>query len=107
MFAALQQSKERIWMLQFKNKQIDTAIFDMDGTMFDTERLRFKTLSQASEELFDKPFTEAVLMGSLGLSATKAEELAKQHYGDAFPYAAIRRSSPACCRCSSACAARD
>lgn len=78
-------------MLQFKNKQIDTAIFDMDGTMFDTERLRFKTLSQASEELFDKPFTEAVLMGSLGLSATKAEELAKQHYGDAFPYAAIRR----------------
>jgi HAD superfamily hydrolase (TIGR01509 family) len=91
MFAALQQSKERIWMLQFKNKQIDTAIFDMDGTMFDTERLRFKTLSQASEELFDKPFTEAVLMGSLGLSATKAQELAKQHYGDAFPYAAIRR----------------
>lgn len=78
-------------MLQFKNKQIDTAIFDMDGTMFDTERLRFKTLSQASEELFDKPFTEAVLMGSLGLSAVKAEELAKQHYGDAFPYAAIRQ----------------
>lgn len=78
-------------MLQFKNKPIDTAIFDMDGTMFDTERLRFKTLSQASEELFDKPFTEAVLMGSLGLSAAKAEELAKQHYGDVFPYAAIRR----------------
>jgi len=78
-------------MLQFKDKQIDTAIFDMDGTMFDTERLRFRTLSQASQELFDKPFTEAVLMGSLGLSATKAEELAKQHYGDAFPYAAIRR----------------
>ena len=78
-------------MLQFKDKQIDTAIFDMDGTMFDTESLRFKTLTQASEELFDKPFTEAVLMGSLGLSATKAEELAKQHYGDAFPYAAIRR----------------
>ncbi|WPB54974.1 bifunctional mannitol-1-phosphate dehydrogenase/phosphatase [Xylophilus sp. GOD-11R] len=78
-------------MLQFKNKQIDTAIFDMDGTMFDTERLRFATLSQASEELFGKPFTEAVLMGSLGLSAVKAEELAKQHYGEDFPYAQIRR----------------
>lgn len=78
-------------MLQFKNKTIDTAIFDMDGTMFDTERLRFRTLSQAAEELFGKPFTEDVLMGSLGLSATKAEELAKQHYGAAFPYADIRR----------------
>ena len=78
-------------MLQFKNKQIDSAIFDMDGTMFDTERLRFRTLTQASQELFDKHFTEEVLMGSLGLSARKAEELAKQHYGDSFPYAAIRR----------------
>ncbi|MBP7567808.1 MAG: HAD-IA family hydrolase [Burkholderiaceae bacterium] len=77
--------------LQFKNKEIDTAIFDMDGTMFDTERLRFRTLSQAAEELFGKPFTEEVLMGSLGLSATRAEELAKQHYGDGFPYADIRR----------------
>lgn len=78
-------------MLQFKGKDIDSAIFDMDGTMFDTERLRFQTLSQAAQELFGKPFTEEVLLGSLGLSATKAEELAKQHYGDAFPYAAIRR----------------
>ena len=78
-------------MLQFQGKTIDTAIFDMDGTMFDTERLRFQTLSQASEELFGKPFTEPVLLGSLGLSATKAEALAKQHYGQDFPYAAIRR----------------
>jgi len=78
-------------MLLFKNKQIDSAIFDMDGTMFDTERLRFRTLTQASEELFDRHFTEEVLMGSLGLSARKAEELAKQQYGESFPYAAIRR----------------
>lgn len=78
-------------MLKFKDLTLESAIFDMDGTMFDTERLRFQTLSQAAEELFGQPFTEAVLMGSLGLSATKAEALAKQHYGDDFPYAAIRR----------------
>lgn len=78
-------------MLKFKDHYIESAIFDMDGTMFDTERLRFKTLSRAAEELFGRPFTEEVLVGSLGLSAKKAEELAKQHYGDDFPYVAIRR----------------
>lgn len=78
-------------MLQFKGQDIDSAIFDMDGTMFDTERLRFQTLSQAAEELFGRPFTEDVLIGSLGLSARKAEELAKAHYGGDFPYADIRR----------------
>lgn len=78
-------------MLKFKDHVIESAIFDMDGTMFDTERLRFKTLSSAAQELFGQPFTEEVLIGSLGWSAKKAEELAKQHYGEDFPYAAIRQ----------------
>ena len=38
-------------MIVFKEKHIRSAIFDMDGTLFDTERLRFKTLKQASLEL--------------------------------------------------------
>ncbi|MDA7418710.1 HAD-IA family hydrolase [Xenophilus arseniciresistens] len=82
-------------MIHFKGKDIDCAIFDMDGTMFDTERLRFQTLSKAAEELFGKPFTEDVLLGSLGLSAKRAEELAKQHYGQDFPYAQIRQRADA------------
>ena len=31
-------------MLKFHDDVILGAIFDMDGTMFDTERLRFQTL---------------------------------------------------------------
>lgn len=77
-------------MIRFQRKQITSAIFDMDGTLFDTERLRFQTLTQAALELFGKPFSEDVLLGSLGLSAKRAEALAKQHYGDSFPYAQIR-----------------
>lgn len=78
-------------MIVFKEKHIRSAIFDMDGTLFDTERLRFKTLKQASLELSGKPLTDDVLIGSLGLSARKAEELAKSVHGDTYPYAEIRR----------------
>jgi HAD superfamily hydrolase (TIGR01509 family) len=78
-------------MIFFQGKRIFSAIFDMDGTMFDTERLRFKTLKQASQEIFGKPLSEETLIGSLGLSAKKAEALAKAHNGEAFPYAQIRQ----------------
>ncbi|MBK4997474.1 HAD family hydrolase [Pseudomonas sp. S37] len=78
-------------MLFFHGKRIFSAIFDMDGTLFDTERLRFKTLKQASLEIFGKALSEHTLIGSLGLSAKKAEALAKAHNGDDFPYAQIRQ----------------
>ncbi|WP_410209499.1 bifunctional mannitol-1-phosphate dehydrogenase/phosphatase [Aquirhabdus sp.] len=75
----------------FKDRTIKAAIFDMDGTMFDTERLRFKTIQQASDELFGTPISHEVLLGSLGLSAKKAEELAQSVYGTDYPYKDIRR----------------
>lgn len=78
-------------MLFFHGKQIFSAIFDMDGTLFDTERLRFRTLKQASLEIFGKALSEQTLIGSLGLSAKKAEALAKAHNGEDFPYAQIRQ----------------
>lgn len=109
-------------MLFFEGKQILSAIFDMDGTLFDTERLRFKTLKQASLEIFGKALSEDTLIGSLGLSATKAEALAKAHNGEDFPYAEIRKRAdeleleyvrnhgvpikPACWRYWNACASR-
>ena len=78
-------------MIYFQGKRIFSAIFDMDGTMFDTERLRFKTLKQAAEEIYGTPLSEATLIGSLGLSAKKAEALARANHGEDFPYAQVRR----------------
>lgn len=78
-------------MLKFNNDIIHGAIFDMDGTMFDTERLRFQTLKQASQELIGVSFSDAYLMACLGLSASSAHQLAKQQYGDDIPYAEIRQ----------------
>ena len=78
-------------MIDFLGKRIESAIFDMDGTMFDTERLRFQTIAQASLELAGRPIEERTLIGSLGLSAVRAEALAKEHYGEDYPYREIRR----------------
>ncbi|MBM0108700.1 HAD-IA family hydrolase [Steroidobacter sp. S1-65] len=78
-------------MINFLGKRIESAIFDMDGTMFDTERLRFQTIRQASVELAGRPIEDRTLIGSLGLSAVRAEALAKEHYGEDYPYREIRR----------------
>lgn len=78
-------------MLEFKNQIVHGAIFDMDGTMFDTERLRFQTLQQASRELIGIEFSDSYLMQCLGLSARSAEQLAKERYGEDVPYAEIRQ----------------
>ena len=78
-------------VLIFHGKPVHGAIFDMDGTMFDTERLRFQTLQQASQELIGQEFSHEYLMQCLGLSATTAEKLAQRLYGVDVPYKEIRK----------------
>lgn len=80
-------------VLIFHGKPVHGAIFDMDGTMFDTERLRFQTLQQASQELIGQEFSHEYLMQCLGLSATTAEQLAQRLYGVNVPYKEIRRKA--------------
>lgn len=82
-------------IINFANKPIESVIFDMDGTMFDTERLRFQTIKQAARELTGRPMEDRTLIGSLGLSARRAEELAKEHYGSDYPYREIRSRADA------------
>jgi HAD superfamily hydrolase (TIGR01509 family) len=76
--------------MQLWNKEIEAVIFDMDGTMFDTERLRFQMLKKASKELFDIEMADELLYDSLGVSAVTGEELAKNMYGKDFPYKEVR-----------------
>jgi HAD superfamily hydrolase (TIGR01509 family) len=74
----------------FQNISLEGAIFDMDGTLFDTERLRIEMLKQASKEIFGEAISDQILYDSLGVSAVTAERLAKQRYGDNYPYKQIR-----------------
>ena len=78
-------------MLIFHDYPVQGALFDMDGTMFDTERLRFQTLKQASNEFIGQEFSDEYLMQCLGLSAKASEQLAQKFYGMDVPYAAIRK----------------
>ena len=78
-------------MLIFHDYPVQGALFDMDGTMFDTERLRFQTLKQASNEFIGQEFSDEYLMQCLGLSAKMAEQLAQKFYGEQIPYQAIRK----------------
>jgi HAD superfamily hydrolase (TIGR01509 family) len=76
--------------LFFQDKSFEAAIFDMDGTMFDTERLRFTSIKQASKEIFGEEISDQILYDSLGVSAVTAEKIAKQRYGTDYPYKEIR-----------------
>lgn len=48
--------------MKFQQHTIQAAIFDMDGTMLDTERLRFDVLKQASLEIIGVEFSLDYLM---------------------------------------------
>ncbi|NCB52605.1 MAG: HAD family hydrolase [Clostridia bacterium] len=76
--------------MNFFDKIFSAAIFDMDGTMFDTERLRIEMLKKASGELYIEEISDSLLYECLGLSAVTAEKLVKERYGDDYPYREIR-----------------
>ena len=77
--------------MKFQQHTIQAAIFDMDGTMLDTERLRFDVLKQASLEITGVEFSLDYLMQCLGLNALSSEQLAQKFYGQDIPYQHIRQ----------------
>lgn len=79
--------------MNFETKNINAAIFDMDGTMFDTERLRMKMIKKASEMICGNSIDDHILIDCLGLSAKSSEELFKKKYGHNYPYREIRKKA--------------
>lgn len=59
-------------------KEISAAIFDMDGTMFDTRASANDYAQTGISGFIWASMSDELLINSLGLSAVRAEHLAKQ-----------------------------
>jgi HAD superfamily hydrolase (TIGR01509 family) len=68
---------------------IKGIVFDMDGLMFDTERLVVKAWNDAGKQ-FGYQITEDIVVKTLGLNVENTKQVFLQHFGDDFDFSAIR-----------------
>lgn len=68
---------------------IEAVIFDMDGLMFDTERLSKKTWQKCGEK-YGYIFDDEIFDKVIGVSSKDAEKIFREAYGENLPYREIR-----------------
>ena len=71
-------------------ERLSLVIFDMDGLMFDTERLAIWAWKKAGED-FGYKITCDMIVEVTGLDARNVELYFKRRFGDSFPFFEIRR----------------
>lgn len=70
--------------------KISLIIFDMDGLMFDTEKLAISAWIEAGK-CFDINIPESVVIETIGLDVHGAEKVFKKHLGDNFTFFDVRK----------------
>ncbi len=71
-------------------ERIDLVIFDMDGLIFDTERLAVAAWVAAGQR-FGVPVTPEAIVEVIGLDAQATEAVLRGRYGADMPYAEMRQ----------------
>ena len=69
--------------------KIKGIVFDMDGTLFDTERVSLKGCKRANKD-FGIEFSEDVFVGFMGLPSREIERKYLEMFGQDFDYARYR-----------------
>jgi len=70
-------------------KKISAIIFDMDGLIFDTERISIPAWQKAGRQ-FGYEIAEPHIIQTIGFNLQGTEGVLKGHYGSDFPFQAIR-----------------
>lgn len=73
------------------------VVFDMDGLLFDTERLCMKSWVQVARE-WDIPDMEKVFPQCIGLNVNDTRTLVLAHYGQDFPLEKFQKEATDCFR---------
>ena len=76
-------------MLKINSNFIEGVIFDMDGLMFDTEKVYTLTWPIAARE-FGYTVTEEQIIGAVGLNAEAGRKYFEGLFGEDFPFYPIR-----------------
>jgi len=64
---------------------INAVVFDMDGVIFDSERLVIQCWKSVADK-YKIPHIEEACFECLGINAALTKELMKKRYGEEFPY---------------------
>ncbi len=75
--------------MKVDGREIKMVIFDMDGLMFDTERLASTTWKEAGEK-FGYDIDYDVFRKTVGLNKPESGEVYRKYYGKEFPYEDMR-----------------
>ncbi len=74
------------------NQYMDAVIFDMDGVIFDSERLVLVCWEKVSEK-YGIQGIEEVFIPCIGTNAEKTKEVVLDHYGQDFPFEEFRKEA--------------
>ncbi len=69
---------------------IKAVLFDMDGLMFDTERLYMETWYPSARK-YGYEVNEPLLLSLLGKTAELGKQICEEHFGPEFPFYEIRK----------------
>jgi len=76
--------------MKVNGREIKMVIFDMDGLMFDTERLASTTWKEAGKK-FGYDIDYSVFRKTVGLNKPESGKVYREYYGKGFPYEEMRR----------------
>lgn len=77
-------------VMKFFDKNIDAVIFDMDGTILDTERIAIKIFTEVTKAL-GRPLAPEFLEKLIGLNAVATEKLIKETHGFDYPIDEVKK----------------